>query len=248
MLLVLIGRASRLAETALTRMNRVQAMALRRAGRPGSDRLRRLIEHPERTINPSCCSPCCCCRPRPPPSSRGARPALFGALGVVVATSFEGGASSSSSPRPRRRPGPSSTPRSGRCCAAAGRRALVALPPAPLADAGGLIGVSNVFLPGKGIKQGPFVSEEELLAMADAAAEDEVIEREERTLIHSHHRLRRHRRPRGHGAPHRHGGGRRRRPGSATWSRSSIARGFSRIPVFGRRHRRHRRRASTSRT
>ena len=45
--------------------------------------------------------------------------------------------------------------------------------------------MANVILPGKGLKQGPFVSEEELLAMADVAAEEEVIEREERALIHS---------------------------------------------------------------
>src|SRR4051794_17358165 len=47
----------------------------------------------------------------------------------------------------------------------------------------GLIGITNVVLPGKGLKQGPFVSEEELLAMADQAAEDAVIEGEELTLI-----------------------------------------------------------------
>ncbi|MGZ4706687.1 MAG: hemolysin family protein, partial [Acidimicrobiales bacterium] len=47
----------------------------------------------------------------------------------------------------------------------------------------GLIGMANVVLPGKGLKEGPFVSEEELLALADAAVEDAVIEEEERTLI-----------------------------------------------------------------
>lgn len=49
----------------------------------------------------------------------------------------------------------------------------------------GLIGLANVILPGKGIKDGPFVTEEELRAMADVAAEEHVIEREERQLIHS---------------------------------------------------------------
>lgn len=49
----------------------------------------------------------------------------------------------------------------------------------------GLIGLANVILPGKGIKDGPFVTEEELRAMADVAADEEVIEREERQLIHS---------------------------------------------------------------
>ena len=49
----------------------------------------------------------------------------------------------------------------------------------------GLIGVANVVLPGKGLKQGPFVTEEEIRTMADVAANEEVIEREERKLIHS---------------------------------------------------------------
>ena len=49
----------------------------------------------------------------------------------------------------------------------------------------GLIGVANVVLPGKGLKEGPFVTEEEIRTMADVAADEEVIEREERQLIHS---------------------------------------------------------------
>ncbi|MCU1458861.1 MAG: hypothetical protein JWL73_2953 [Actinomycetia bacterium] len=49
----------------------------------------------------------------------------------------------------------------------------------------GLIGLANVVLPGKGIKQGPFVTEDEIRTMADVAAEDDAIESEERRLIHS---------------------------------------------------------------
>ena len=48
-----------------------------------------------------------------------------------------------------------------------------------------LIGFANWILPGKGIKEGPFVSERELLGIVEAAAEDEVIEHEERELIES---------------------------------------------------------------
>jgi CBS domain containing-hemolysin-like protein len=48
-----------------------------------------------------------------------------------------------------------------------------------------LIAAANIIIPGQGLKQGPFVSEEELLAMADVAVEEDVIEREERALIHS---------------------------------------------------------------
>ena len=61
---------------------------------------------------------------------------------------------------------------------------LVRFPPLQLISKG-LIGLTNVLLPGKGLKQGPFVSEQELLGIVEAAAEDEVIEREERELIES---------------------------------------------------------------
>ena len=47
------------------------------------------------------------------------------------------------------------------------------------------IGLANVILPGKGLKEGPFVTEEDLRTMADVAADEEAIEREERQLIHS---------------------------------------------------------------
>ncbi|MCB1255595.1 MAG: HlyC/CorC family transporter [Microthrixaceae bacterium] len=49
----------------------------------------------------------------------------------------------------------------------------------------GLIGVANIILPGKGLKKGPFVTEEELLALAEEAAEHAIIEESERDLIES---------------------------------------------------------------
>jgi CBS domain containing-hemolysin-like protein len=62
--------------------------------------------------------------------------------------------------------------------------ALVRFPPIQWLSRA-LIGLTNVILPGKGLKEGPWVSEEELLALADQAAEEEVIEHEERDLIES---------------------------------------------------------------
>jgi CBS domain containing-hemolysin-like protein len=62
--------------------------------------------------------------------------------------------------------------------------ALVSFPPLRLVSRG-LIGLANVLLPGKGLEQGPFVSEKELLGIVDAAVQDEVIEHEERDLIES---------------------------------------------------------------
>jgi len=48
-----------------------------------------------------------------------------------------------------------------------------------------LIGLANVVLPGKGLPQGPFVTEQEIRAMAEVASEEEVIEEGEKELIHS---------------------------------------------------------------
>jgi len=48
-----------------------------------------------------------------------------------------------------------------------------------------LIGLANVLLPGKGLRQGPFVSEEEIRSMADVGHEEGMIEQREKEMIHS---------------------------------------------------------------
>ncbi len=48
----------------------------------------------------------------------------------------------------------------------------------------GFIGLANIVLPGKGLRGGPFVTEEEILTMADVAAQEASIETEEREMIH----------------------------------------------------------------
>jgi putative hemolysin len=63
-------------------------------------------------------------------------------------------------------------------------QALVSFPPLRLISRG-LIGLTNILIPGRGLKQGPFVSEQELLGIVGAAADDDVIEHEERELIES---------------------------------------------------------------
>ncbi len=62
--------------------------------------------------------------------------------------------------------------------------ALVRFPPLRLISEG-LIGLTNWVVPGKGLDKGPFVSEQELLGIVEAAADDDVIEHEERRLIES---------------------------------------------------------------
>ena len=49
----------------------------------------------------------------------------------------------------------------------------------------GLIGIANWLLPGRGLKQGPFVSEEEIRTMAEVGHEEGAIEEEEKEMIHS---------------------------------------------------------------
>jgi CBS domain containing-hemolysin-like protein len=48
-----------------------------------------------------------------------------------------------------------------------------------------LIKLGNVLAPGKGLAQGPFVTEDDLREMIDVAESDEVIEESEREMIHS---------------------------------------------------------------
>ena len=50
---------------------------------------------------------------------------------------------------------------------------------------GALIGLANILLPGKGLKAGPFVSEEDIRSMAEVASEEEAIEEREKEMIHS---------------------------------------------------------------
>jgi len=48
-----------------------------------------------------------------------------------------------------------------------------------------LIKVANLVMPGKGLPQGPFITEQEIRAMAEVASEEDAIEEEEKDLIHS---------------------------------------------------------------
>jgi putative hemolysin len=53
----------------------------------------------------------------------------------------------------------------------------------PLAT--GLVKMANVVMPGKGLPQGPFITEHELRALAEVASDEEQIEEGEKELIHS---------------------------------------------------------------
>jgi len=178
MLLVSVFLA--LAETALTRMTRVKAVALAEDGRRGSKRLMELVAHPERFLNVVLLVVLVCQLVQATLLGILADQ-LFGGWGVALATFFnvvvvfvlaEAAPKTWAIEHPER----------AALLAAPMVSALARFGPLRLLSRG-LIGLTNVILPGKGLKEGPFVSEEELLAMVDAAVEEEVIEREERQLI-----------------------------------------------------------------
>ena len=181
---VLISAAAILAmaETALTRINRIKAMTMAEEKRRGSAALVRLVEHPERFLNPVLLLVLLCHLVAATLIGIVAE-RLFGPVGVAVATAFEVVVVfvfAESLPKTWA----VQHPERASLLTAPIVSAIVSFPPIRLL-ARGLIGLTNMIIPGKGLKEGPYVSEQEILAMADAAVEEDVIEREERQLIHS---------------------------------------------------------------
>ena len=169
-----------MSETALTRVNRVKAITMEEEGRRGARALRRLVEHPERFLNPVLLMLLVC--QMVAASLVGRVFDHFGTWGFIAAlvlevvvffVVFEAAPKTWAVQHPER----------SALLAARPVAAVANFPPIRLL-ARALIGVSNIILPGKGLKT-PFVSEEELLALADVALEEQVIETEERQLIHS---------------------------------------------------------------
>jgi len=181
---VLIGVAAILAmaETALTRTNRIKALTLSEEGRRGANALVSLIDHPERFLNPVLFLLLLCHLVAATLVGVVAE-RVFGALGVAAATAFEVvvifviGESLPKTFAVQH-------PDRAALLTAPLVSAVVRFPPVRLL-ARALIGLTNIIVPGKGLKEGPYVSEQELLALADVAVEEDVIEREERQLIHS---------------------------------------------------------------
>lgn len=181
---VLVGIAGFLAmaETALTRMGEARAAALEAEGRRGSRPLARLVRHPERFLGPLLLLVLVCqlvaatlvgVLAERHLGSAGLAVAIAGEVTVIFVLA-------------------EAAPKTW-AIQHHDRAALLAAPvvsalmrtPFLRLPAQALITVSNVVLPGKGLRQGPFVSEAELLAVADIAAEHAVIERRERAWIRS---------------------------------------------------------------
>jgi putative hemolysin len=182
LLLVALG-ALAVAETSLNRVSRVRAAALAEEHPSKStEALAQLVAHPERFINPLLVMVTILQTAQAFLTTIVAD-RLFGAIGVVIGFALNVVVFFVLS---EALPKTWAVLHSDRAALMMARptRALVSFPPLRLVSQA-LIGLANVLLPGKGLKEGPFVSEKELLGIVEAAAEDEVIEHEERVLIES---------------------------------------------------------------
>ncbi|HEX8581808.1 MAG TPA: hemolysin family protein [Acidimicrobiales bacterium] len=181
---VLLGAAivMALAETSLTHITRAKASSMEEEGVRGASTLRRLLDHPERVLNPVLLLVLLC------------HLAIATVVAVVVENRFGAGwvavaalaellviyVVGEAAPKTYAL---QHTPRAAAAVAPV-VGAVAGFPPLRWLTRL-LIGLSNVLLPGRGRSAGPTVTEEELLAFADVAAEAEVIEDEERALIES---------------------------------------------------------------
>ncbi len=178
--LLLAAAGLALAETSLTRISKVKAISLADERRRGARQLVRLVERPEQFLNPVLLLVLV--------SQLVAATLVgilaerwFGALGVVVAIVFEVViifVLAEALPKNWA----VHNPERSALLAAPVVAAVVKFPPFRVVS-NGLISLANLLVGPRGRRAE--VSESELLAMADVALEDEVIETEERALIHS---------------------------------------------------------------
>jgi CBS domain containing-hemolysin-like protein len=171
-----------MAETAITRTTKVKAVTLVEEKRRGAGILLRLVERIDRVLPVVLFSLELCTLVAATLVGVVAEH-TFGGIGVLIATVFEVVVIFVVA---ELAPKTWAVQHSERAAlrAAPVIRLLVAFAPIGWTTRA-LIRVTNAILPGKGIKAGPYTSDEMLRAIADEAAEEEVIESEERTLIHS---------------------------------------------------------------
>jgi putative hemolysin len=171
-----------LAETAFVRMGRIRAVALAEDGRKHAARLVTLIEHPEQTLN-SVLLLVLVAQLTSATLLGILLEGLAGTLGVVIGIVLQiviffalgEVAPKTYAVQHTDRAALLSTPF---------LYAITVFPPIRFLSRS-LIGLANVILPGRGLKAGPFVTEDDVRAMADVAADEDAIESEERRLIHS---------------------------------------------------------------
>jgi putative hemolysin len=180
LLVVLVFLA--VAEMGLSRMTKPKAAALADRGLKSGKALQKLVSEPERWINPLLLTVNICQTVQATLTGVVAGRA-FGAAGVVVGVVlnvFVFFVLAEAVPKTY------AVIHSERAALITARPVLwlVSFPPLKMISRG-LIGLTNVIVRGKGLEKGPFVSEQELLGIVEAAADDDVIEHEERQLIES---------------------------------------------------------------
>ena len=171
-----------IAETSISRMNVIKAQTLAEQGRRSGRLLMRLVERPERFLNPVLLTVNVLQTIQAVLTGIVADH-LWGVAGVVVAIVVNVIVFFVLA---------ESLPKTwallhsdqGALITARPVFALVRFPPLALISRA-LIGLTNVIVPGKGLREGPFVSEQELLGIVQHAAADDVIEHGERELIES---------------------------------------------------------------
>jgi putative hemolysin len=181
---ILVATAAFLAaaETALTNVPRVRAMALVDAEEKGAERLLHLLERRDRALNPVLLLVLVCHLLAATIVGLEVESHL-GPIGILVAIVVEViviFVFAEAVPKTYALEHPDRVA----LFVAPFVNLLVGFPPVRLLTRG-LIGLSNVVLPGKGRKAGPSVSEDDLLALADVAVEAGEIESGERALIPS---------------------------------------------------------------
>jgi putative hemolysin len=171
-----------LAETAFVGMSRIRALALEEEGRKGAARLARMLEHPEQTVNIVLALAL---------FAQLTSAALVGLLlggfagpigfiGAIILQFVAFFVIAEVAPKTFALQHPDRA-----ALRVAGILYLLTNFPPLRVLSRALIGMANALLPGKGLKRGPFVTEDDVRAAADVAAEEQEIEREERRLIHS---------------------------------------------------------------
>ena len=171
-----------IAEMGLSRMSKPKAQALADAGTKGGKSLLALVKNPERWVNPLLLSVNVCQTVQATLTGVVAG-RLFGAAGVAIGVLLNVVVFFVFA---------EAVPKTY----AVIHSDRAALSTAPLISAlakfwplrkmsQALIGLTNVVVKGKGLEQGPFIGEQEFLGIVEAAAEEEIIEHEERELIES---------------------------------------------------------------
>lgn len=168
-----------MAETALTRTTKVRALTLVEEKRRGAGMLLRLAQRIERVLPVVLFAVELCTLVAATLVGVVATHA-FGGVGVVIATAFEVVVIFVLAELAPKTWAVQHTDRAA-LAVAPFVRLLVAFKPLGWITRA-LIWVTNLILPGKGMRSGPYMSDDLLRAMADEALEEDVIEHEERTL------------------------------------------------------------------